>query len=246
MLAESSLDANTDSSISEDHMDEQAQFLEAERQFRWYTAEAQAGRLDASGYRAAINAIRVTDAQGRLWMLQEGSGAWHLWLGDRWVAAAPYVAPPPVAPARAPAPAASQPQAPASNTNRSQEAEPVADRAGCMGQTVKYAVITLVIFGIIGAALVIFVEDFPPEGLLGVALAALISIVISVRALSKHWEGEIVGMHTERKDVSSGDDDPEYRDVLFADIRQPSGKLRKERAMTGWKVGGHLRKRQGR
>jgi hypothetical protein len=229
-------------------MDEQAQFLEAERQFRWYTAEAQAGRLDAAAYRAAINAIRVTDAQGRIWMLQEGSGAWHLWLGDRWVAAAPYASPPPVAPIRAPAPAVPQPQ-PAwsgvAQTTRSQTTDETTDRAGCMGQTVKYALIALLIFGVIGAALLIFVEDFPPEGLLGVAAAALISILISARSLSKHWEGEIVNLHTERVDVSSGDDDPEYRDVLFADIRQPSGKMRKERAMPGWKVGDRLRKRQG-
>lgn len=229
-------------------MNEQAQFLEAERQFRWYTAEAQAGRLDAAAYRAAINALRVTDGQGRMWMLQEGSGAWHLWLGDRWIAATPYVMPPPVAAVRAPSPAAPQPQPTWSDADRrtgSQSASETADHPGCMGQTLKYILISLVIFGIIGAALLIFVEDFPPEGLLGVALAALISIIISVRTLSKHWEGEIVNLHTERKDVSSGDDDPEYRDVLFADIREASGKMRKERAMPGWKIGDRLRKRQG-
>ncbi|MHB1317992.1 MAG: hypothetical protein ACYCYF_05150 [Anaerolineae bacterium] len=229
-------------------MDEQAQFLEAERQFRWYTAEAQAGRLDAAAYRAAINAIRVTDAQGRMWMLQEGSGAWHLWLGDRWIAAAPYAVPPPVAAVEAPMAAAPHPQPIRSDPTRataSQDVSETTDGAGCMGQAIKYALISLVIFGVIGAALILFVEDFPPEGLLGIGLAAIISIIISVRTLSKHWEGEIVNLHTERVDVSSGDDDPEYRDVLFADIRQASGKLRKERALPGWKVGDRLRKRQG-
>jgi len=231
-------------------MNEQARFVEAERQFQFFTAEYQAGRIGASAYNDAVNGLRVTDDQGRFWMQQAGSGAWHLWLGDRWIPATPYQAPPPVAPASAAAnvppvrlstPAGQRttaPQSPAAS-------EPITNRAGCMHQTVKYALITLLIFGLIGAALVIFVEDFPPEGLLGVALAAVISLIISVRTLSTHWEGEIVNLYAKRVDVSSGDDDPEYRDVLFATIRQPSGKTRDQRAMPEWRVGDYLRKRQG-
>ena len=87
-------------------MNEQARFVEAELQFQFYTSEHRAGRLDADAYNAAVNGLRVTDDQGRFWMQQAGSGAWHLWLGDRWVPATPYQAPPPVAPARAPVSAA--------------------------------------------------------------------------------------------------------------------------------------------
>ena len=231
-------------------MNEQARFVEAELQFQFYTSEHRAGRLDADAYNAAVNGLRVTDDQGRFWMQQAGSGAWHLWLGDRWVPATPYQAPPPVAPARAPvsaAPASSSATAVQRNATPQTPAgsEEITNGAGCLRQTVKYGLITLLIFGLIGAALMIFVEDFPPEGLLGVALAAVISFVISARTLSSHWEGEIVNLYTKRVDVSSGDDDPEYRDVLFATIRQPSGKARDQRAMPEWRVGDYLRKRQG-
>ena len=231
-------------------MNEQARFVEAELQFQFYTAEYQAGRLDADAYSAAVNGLRVTDDQGRFWMQQAGSGAWHLWLGDRWVAATPYQAPPPVQPASAPVRAA-PPRFDTAGTQRTAAAqapagsEEITNRAGCLQQTVKYGLITLLIFGLIGAALMILVEDFPPEGLLGVALAAVISFVISARTLSSHWEGEIVNLYAKRVDVSSGDDDPEYRDVLFATIRQPSGKTRDQRAMPEWRVGDYLRKRQG-
>lgn len=231
-------------------MNEQARFVEAERQFQFYTAEYQAGRLDANAYNAAVNGLRVTDDQGRFWMQQAGSGAWHLWLGDRWIAATPYQAPPPVQPASAPVRAAPA-RVDAAAVQRTATlqspgaSEPIINRAGCLHQTVKYGLITLIIFGLIGAALLIFVEDFPPEGLLGVALAAVISFVISAKTLSSHWEGEITNLYAKRVDVSSGDDDPEYRDVLFATIRQPSGKTRDQRAMPEWRVGDYLRKRQG-
>jgi hypothetical protein len=227
-------------------MEEQARFLEAERQFRWYTAESQSGRLDTNAYRAAINSIRVTDSQGRMWMLQEGSGLWHLWLGDRWVAAAPYTTAAPVAPPGA-MPAGPTPVTRGVPT-RGQAAQgsgQLTDRAGCMKQTFKYGLIAIVIFGLISLALVLFVPDFKPEYLLGVALAAVLSMLLSIRSLSKHWEGEIIDLHYEKVDVATGDDDSEYRDVLFANIREPSGKIRKERAASNWQVGRRLRKRQG-
>jgi hypothetical protein len=219
-------------------MEEQARFLEAERQFRWYTAEAQAGRLEANAYRAAINDIRVTDSQGRMWMLQEGSGLWHLWLGDRWVAAAPYSTATPVnsVPVSRGVP---------TRTQATQGSGELTDGSGCLRQTFKYGLIALVIFGLIGLALVLFVDDFKPEYLLGVAAAAGLSMLLSIRSLSKHWEGEIIDLHYEKVDVATGDDDSDYRDVLFANIREPSGKIRKERAANNWHVGQRLRKRQG-
>ena len=173
-------------------MNEQARFVEAELQFQFYTAEYQAGRLDADAYNAAVNGLRVTDDQGRFWMQQAGSGAWHLWLGDRWVAATPYQAPPPVQPASAPVRAA-PPRFDTAGTQRTPAAqapaasEEITNRAGCLQQTVKYGLITLLIFGLIGAALMILWRIFP-QRTTGGCPGAVISFVISARTLSSHWE----------------------------------------------------------
>ncbi|NLT74072.1 MAG: hypothetical protein GXX94_07755 [Chloroflexi bacterium] len=226
-------------------MDSQAQFRQAERQFRQYTSEAEAGRLDLESYRAAINSLRVTDEQGHLWMLQEGSGLWHLWLGDRWVAATPYDNPPPVTPAQSIATTPQRAASPARMTVSPEASGNIVDRAGCLRQMIKYALITVIIFGLIGGALFLFVEDFPPEGLLGVGLAALISLLISARQLSTHWEGVIVEIRVERQRVTDDDDNVSYTYVPFAHIREPSGKIRKQRSVTGWEVGDYVRKRQG-
>ncbi len=217
----------------------QGAFQEAERQYRWYTDEYHGGRLDLAGYRNAINNLRVTDAQGRLWTLQEGSGQWHVWTGSQWEPAMPYR---PVAPAAPPPPTPAQavsygPTPPAS-------AAPAATASGCLGKVLLYWLGALVLFALIGGALMLFVEDFPIEGLGGVGLAALISMIITAVSLSKSWEGEIVELYQKRVRVS--DEDGDYHEnVLYARIRQPSGRLREERAMPDWRVGTYLRKQRG-
>ena len=218
----------------------QGAFQEAERQFRWYTDEYYGGRLDLASYRSAINNLRVSDAQGRLWMLQEGSGQWHVWAGDHWEPGRPYQPAAPAAPPPPPPPQAVSygPTPPA--------AAATATSGGCLGKLLLYWLGTLVLFAIIGGALLLFVEDFPPEGLAGVGLAALISMVITAVTLNTSWEGQVVELFQKRVRVSGDDDEPdEWEYVLYARIRQPSGKLRQERAMPDWKVGTYLRKRRG-
>ena len=223
-------------------------FQEAERQYHWYTGEWRDGRLDLPGYRAALNRLRVNDDEGRHWMLQEGSGQWHMWTGEHWQPGTPY---PQAAPSAPPPPPPAQPmhsggRAPAAVAGAT-GARAESGGGGFFGGMLRYALGIMVVFGLIGCGLLVFVEDFGVEGLLGVGLAALISMALMARTLGKSWEGEIVELFQKRERVANHFEDApdDYRDVLYARIRQPSGKMRQEPAMPGWQVGTYLRKRRG-
>jgi hypothetical protein len=223
----------------------QQAFQETERQYRWYTDQWQRGRLDLAGYRDAINRLRVTDAQGRQWMLQEGSGQWHMWVGDHWEPGMPY---PQAAPPAPPSPLRPPQAQPTPSASRA-PATPRTDSGGgsFVGGLLRYALGTVVVFALIGGALLLFVDDFGIDGLLGVGLAAVISMALMVGTLNKSWEGQIVELFEKRQRVASGFDDApdDFRYVLYARIRLPSGKLRQEPAMPGWQVGSYLHKRRG-
>jgi len=114
------------------------------------------------------------------------------------------------------------------------------------GAIIKYTVIILIIFGLIGAGLAIFVKDFQPVMLLGVAAAAAFSWILTVKSLSEQWEGQIVDIRMERVRVRGDEDEPDtWEDVRFAYVRQPNGKVKKIRAARGWQVGDYLRKSRG-
>lgn len=219
---------------------QQDAFEQAEQRFRWYTDEWQSGRLALESYRSAINELRVTDDRGHLWMLQEGSGQWHVWTGGSWVASSPkklfpsQPPPPPFAPRSR---AVETPRAPVDAGARG---------GGVFGKVLRVWLITLVIFAVIGGALLIFVADFPPEGLAGVGLAALISLVISTKSLMQSWEGRVVQVYNKRVRMHGNEGEPgTYRDILYARIQQPSGKMREVEAMPDWQEGMYLRKRKG-
>ncbi len=64
-------------------------FGEAEARFRQLERQLRMRRITPEAYRAALNAIRVTDARGRLWMIQERTGRWHVYEDGRWMPAMP-------------------------------------------------------------------------------------------------------------------------------------------------------------
>lgn len=212
-------------------------FRAAEAQFRLLNHQRATGQIDEATYRNALNALRVQDAQGRWWMMQEGTGVWFVYEGNQWVQASPYPSAPqsPSAtppPAPQPGPAVATPQA--------------AKGKSLGGALIKYTLIIVVIFGAIGAGLAIFVKDFKPEMLLGVAAAALFAWILTLKSLSEQWEGQIVDLRMERVRVRGDEDEPDtWEDVLFAYIRQPNGKVKKLRAARGWQVGDYLRKSRG-
>ncbi len=207
----------------------------AEAQARFQALEGQlaARQIDINQYRAALNQLRVVDAQGRTWMPQERTGVWHYWNGQVW---APGTPPPP--PGYAPA---GYQAAPMPGYRAAPAPQPAPARR--RGSTGVYILFWLVIFGVI-AVVVYFATDKNPLAPLGVGLAAVISLVLMVFSLSSHWEGQVVEVRTER--VRRRDDDGiSWEEVEYAYIRQPSGKVRKMRAMPDWQVGDRLEKRKG-
>jgi len=95
------------------------------------------------------------------------------------------------------------------------------------------------------AALVRFVlEPEEPAALYGVALAAVISLVIMVKQLGETWAGDIVEIRTERVEVGD-DEDSHLEDMDFAYIRLTDGKTKKMTALPDWKAGNHIEKRRG-
>ncbi len=192
-------------------------FRQAEGRFRQLTDAYAAGRMDGDSYRAALGEIRVTDAEGNLWMLQEGSGAWHRWTGDGWVAASPY---------------------------GEKASAPTQEKGGGGGKILlKLLGVALFWLAVIGAVL-IFVPDAGQGLALGLAAAGALSVILMAVQLLRQWEGEIVDMRQEREHVN--DEDGGYtRTVNYAYIRQPSGKVRKQRAARDWQIGDYVQKRRG-
>ena len=204
-------------------------FREAEERFRQLELQLRIRRITYEQYRAALAQVRVTDGQGRVWMLQERTGQWHVYDGTGWIPATPPspVGPPP-APAVGPGPAPSA----------------AGQRSGC-GGIALYLVIWAVAWLVIGAGVFIWKGRDEPMILAGVGVAALLSLVLMMPALLGRWEGQIVDIRVERVRVEDGEDDWHYENQAFAYIREASGRTRKVRAMSDWKVGDRLAKRRG-
>jgi hypothetical protein len=214
-------------------------FQEAETRFRGLESQRAAGRMSEQAYRAELNQLRIVDAWGRHWMMQERTGQWHVYDGRQWVPAAPPVQSVSQPPAPQPAPGPVQPayQAPVA------QVQP--ERSGCSpARILLYLVGWFVVWVVIAAVVYFFFAREQPAVLLGVALAALISLVLMLFSLADQWQGQIFEIKTERVHVRRGDD-WDWENQTFAYIRQPNGRTRKIRSMPGWQIGDRLEKRRG-
>lgn len=226
-------------------------FAEAARRFRFLEDQRTRGVLTDAQYHAELNLLRVTDAQGRLWMPQERTGRWHVYQNGRWVAAQPpgVVPPPPPPPANVPPghgvvrPVSTQP--PRGQAGRSQPV-PAGEKGGGCGKFLLYLVLWFVAWLVIAAAVFIFIGQKEPMVLVGVGAAAFFSLVLMLISLSSSWSGTIVDIRMERVRVSSNDEDYDrYDDVRFAYVRRANGRTKRMRAMPNWQVGDRLVKRRG-
>ncbi|HEX7567708.1 MAG TPA: hypothetical protein VF355_04010 [Anaerolineaceae bacterium] len=52
-------------------------FQQAEQQFRLLDKQLRAGKIGIGQYQNALIQLRVTDASGNIWQLQECTGAWN-------------------------------------------------------------------------------------------------------------------------------------------------------------------------
>ena len=135
-------------------------FQEAETRFQQIEQRHAAGQLSESNYRAALSELRVTDEWGRLWMLQEQTGQWHIYYQEQWVPSTP---PRPAAPQPPPSPAVAQPPRRERSTG---------------GKVLIYLIIWAVIWIVIGGAVLAFGGTDGQKILPGVGLAALLSLVL--------------------------------------------------------------------
>lgn len=216
-------------------------FYEAEQRFQWLEGQRAGGRLNDAQYRAELNQLRVTDQWGRLWMLQERTGQWHVLHNGQWMAAQP----PRAAPQQPPPPpqAPPQPRPSSKPSARRPEPQPEKEGGGC-GKIALYLVLWAGFWAIVAVAVFIFVGQDEPMALAGVGGAALLSLILLIASISSAWEGTITEIRNERVRVDSGDD-WHWETVRFAYVRRTNGKTKKMRAMPQWQAGDRLVKRRG-
>ncbi len=112
------------------------------------------------------------------------------------------------------------------------------------GKMGTYFLIWVVLWVAVAALMRFVFAPEEPMAVYGVALAAVISLVIMVRQLGDTWSGDIVEIRTERVEVGD-DEDSHMEDMDFAYIRLASGQSKKMRAMPDWKAGNRIEKRRG-
>ncbi len=112
------------------------------------------------------------------------------------------------------------------------------------GKMGTYFLIWVVLWLAIAALVHFVLAPEEPAALYGVALAAVISLVLMVKQLGEAWSGVIVEIRTERVEVED-DEDSHLEDMDFAYIRLTDGKTKRMRAMQEWRVGNRIEKRRG-
>jgi hypothetical protein len=242
-------------------------FRQAEAQYERLMNEVVAGSINLEQFHQQLNQIRVTDAQGRTWMLQEGSGQWFVWHNGQWMQAQPYAGAPTAPPthplsagayvdgnygaanygaanygASSGAPAYAQPAQPAYR----QALPPLEGGWGkVLGSMLKAAIAALVIFGLIGGALVVF-DQIPAADMPKVMLApTALSLVISFFSVSSQWRGRIVQFVTKRERDGSDDEAVTYHNVTYARLQLENGRTKDVRPPRDWQVGDVIEKRRG-
>jgi hypothetical protein len=226
-------------------------FQEAQARFQWLEGQFRASALSDPQYQSALNELRVTDPWGRLWAPQAHSGVWHVFYNGAWVAAQPPVqlaiAPPP-APVQPP-PYQAYPTAQASpNFQANPEVTHQKKESSLLFRYLRAFVIWLFIWVLIAGGLWIFYvskqEGEGQEIMIGIGVAAVLSLVLMLSSMRGGWKGQVVEIRIVKE--QQGDEDGTYYvDVRYAIIRQMDGKLRKEPAMPDWQEGDWLEKKQG-
>ncbi|HEY4722055.1 MAG TPA: hypothetical protein VII92_09430 [Anaerolineae bacterium] len=204
-------------------------FQEAETRFQQIERRHATGQLSEPNYRAALSELRVTDEWGRLWMLQEQTGQWHIYYQEQWVPSTP------------PRPAAPQPPL----TPSPSVAQPPRRERSTGSKVLLYFIIWAVFWIVIGGAVLAFGGTDGPKILAGVGVAALLSLVLMLGSLVSSWSGQVVDIRTERVRVDDDDGPGYWKNRMVAYIRQPNGRTRKMAAMGDWQVGDRLEKRRG-
>ena len=103
----------------------------------------------------------------------------------------------------------------------------------------------IVIWGLAIAATYIFGGENRTTLMGGIALAAIISLALTVKNLTEEWGGVVSEIKKERINTSNNREHPFWQEVDFAYLKLDSGKTKKVRAMREWEVGDRIEKRKG-
>jgi molybdopterin biosynthesis enzyme len=105
----------------------------------------------------------------------------------------------------------------------------------------RYFIYWLLVWAVISLILVFFGQA---GALPGVALAALISLLIMIKILFEQWSGKVIELKTETQSSTADDGYTTTREVQFAHIKLDNNKTKKI-VNQGWKVGDRLAKIRG-
>lgn len=115
---------------------------------------------------------------------------------------------------------------------------------GCLGTILSIVIGVPVVFGVI-AVIVYFISDQDPTALLGVAIAAAISVLLSVISALQNWKGTITEIRTVRERSTDDEGYSSSRTVTYAWLQKPNGRTKKVRCHPDWRVGDQVEKRMG-
>lgn len=206
-------------------------YQEAEQRFHGLEQQLTVGQITMDQYRAGLNELRVTDSAGRLWMPQERTGAWYVYLNGQWQPASAVQNP------SQPSPVYSPPNTP---IRPAQQASQATKGGGKLGVTL---IIWFVIFLVVAVVAIVVSKD--PTVLLVVGLVALISLIAILVSAASAWEGEVVDNTTETRRVHNSSGHYSTQIVRYAIIRQPNGKTKKISTSGNWTIGDYVVKRRG-
>lgn len=225
-------------------------FTQAEMLFRDIEGKYRQGEIDTETYHRLLGQIRVRDAEGRTWMLQEGTGKWYVWDGSQWRAATPpgHTPQSPTAnvstPSPSPATAAPRVTAPPQPQER-----PVQMATGMsQGINVFGFVWRLVLLAGLWTAITIGLannQDTSPEAFWAWGALGLFFLAIMLWQLLPAYEGVIEDIRVERETSTDEDGETVTQNVTYAYIRTTDGKIKKTKARRRFQRGDLVYKRKG-
>jgi hypothetical protein len=249
-------------------------FEQADRAFALLDARRRSGEMADTAYREALSDLRVTDAQGRLWAMQEQTGEWFVWENGAWQVRTPphrVVPPPPppppahahvsvVRPAFSPAASAMPAHAPMPQPISEISATATTARSGAVAQQplttprphrganpFGYVFPLLVWAGISYGAAFVAVNNGGEEGtaILALAAVALVVLIFILRRLGSAYEGSIEQIRIETVTDTDEDGDTTTRRIPYAYVRTMEGKVEKVQSRRSYGVGDYMVKRRG-
>ncbi len=211
------------------------EFYEARHRIRRVDDRRECASISDKDGRTQRNGLRVMGPIGRWWMGQERSGPWYIYGGGHWIAAPP------------PRPG---PTSPSPGRGSHQGADwRHGGWQGELGESSGRTALCLAAWAVLWLLLalpvyVVWGQD-GPLALVGVSVAAGVSLMLMLINRASHWSGQIVDIRIEPVHVERGEGDWHYEDRRYAYVRRENGKNKRVEAPGNWQIGDRLEKRQG-